>query len=421
MAVALVALVSRLLPIPLVMQLAPIAERAGIASDAADYYLPLAQSLANNGEFALEPGHPAHAFVPLYPLFLAALEVLGLSAPLPRTVVQALVGVVSLVLLFVWARLVAGPWPALIALGLAAALPDFAVYSYLDHSENLFIVFVLTALILGQTALASGNWRMWLLVGVTLGLAALTREFGLTLIVPFACAVLGYSGFRGAVPRVAVMALAVCLTILPWTLRNYRAFGELVPLSTKAGVNIYIGTLKGRYHPSDPRRNWAIEDPAQQAVDRKLHQDRDKEKNPVTASRLFLRAAWQNYRSDPWGQLLYMGRKAWLFWQANLGARHGQRIGYPVLAWVSEILYWVSLLAAISIVFIGRHMGRRAILPALLLAWTFLFHILVGEAEPRYHFVLLPSVLIFAGMTLASTLHDQRVNGATGLVRLLLG
>lgn len=420
-AVTLAALVLRLLPIPLVMRLAPIADRAGIASDTTDYYIPLAQNLARHGEFSLELGHPTHAFVPLYPLFLAGLEFLGLSSLLWRMLAHALVGAVVLVLLFVWARQVAGPTPALVAAGIAAALPDFAVYSYILHSETLFMAFVLAALILCRTALDRPDLRLWFLVGALVGLAALTREFGLTLLLPLACAAWLHAGLRQAVPRIAVMTLAVCLTLLPWTLRNYRAFGRFLILSSKAGVNIYVGTLKGRYHPSDPRRNWAIEDPAQQAVDRELRQITNEKLSALTASRFYLRAAWQNYRNDPWGQFLYLGRKAWIFWQPNLGVRHAQRIGQPVLAWVSEISYWLCLLAAAFIIFLRRRLDRRAILPALLLAWTFLFHVVVGEAEPRYHFALLPAVFIFAGMTLDFMLRSRRVNGAAGAVRLLLG
>ena len=99
---------------------------------------------------------------------------------------------------------------------------------------------------------------------------------------------------------------------------------------------------------------------------------------------------------------LYLGRKAGFFWQANVGLRHACRIGHRFLLGISEVLYWLCLLTAASAFLIRRRLDRRAVLPGLLVVLTFLFHLFVGEAEPRYHFNLLPAVFAFAGVSLAT-------------------
>jgi len=415
--VVLVALAVRMTPLPLIGRLIPGAQAAGFASDGTDYYSPLGHNLAVFHEFSLTPGQPTAAYVPLYPALLALLEVVGRSGPFALMSVQALLGALGLVLLFVWARQIAGAASALVGLGLAAVLPDFAVYSYLNMSENLFMVLMLAALVIWQTALEGEDLKRWALAGLLLGLAALTREFGVTLLLPLAGATWWHRGFRQAVLRVAVLTLASSLTILPWTLRNLGLFGEWIPLTSKGAVNIYVATLKGQYHPSDPRRNWALEDPSQEAVDQELKRDLAVSSSFSERNWLYLRSAWRNLTADPWGQVVYLGRKAGFFWQPNVGLRHVGRIGHTFLLGASEVSYWLCLVSAASIVLVRRRLDSRVVLPALLTAWTFLFHLCVGEAESRYHFALLPAIFVFSGMSLTGVVSFKPA-GSNGSVRM---
>jgi len=49
---------------------------------------------------------------------------------------------------------------------------------------------------------------------------------------------IGFLRILGRGVLVAALALAV---VAPWTYRNWRAFGEFVPISTNGGVNLWIG------------------------------------------------------------------------------------------------------------------------------------------------------------------------------------
>jgi len=395
-AVFALALLVRLLPLPLVLRVASRSAAQGFGTDSALVYLPLGRALAERGEFGLRPGEPTASFVPLYPLFLAGLDRLGLSGHTGRLVVQASLGAALLALVYAWVRRVAGERTAVLAALLAAIVPDFAVFSYLDLSENLSLLFVLGALLLFERATREPDARWWAWTGALLGLAALTREFCLTLLVPLAVVGVGGERTRGAWARVGVMAAACLVVILPWTARNYATFGELIPLTDKAALNFYIGTLKGRYHPSDPRRNWGLDGEGQTAVDARLKENLRAARSGHERDSLYLEASWRNLVDDPRGQAAYLVSKAGFFWQANVGLRHRERIGMAPLLAVSEALYWGSLAGAAVAVW-GSPAPRAPYRIAwALIGWTFLFHLFMGEAEPRYHFTLLPAIFALA-------------------------
>ncbi len=409
--VAAAALALRLLPLPVIAPLLVRVHETGFATDSTLYWLPMAHSLAEQGEFAYPAGEPTAIHVPLYPLLLACLVVLRLSDPIWVAAVQSVLGSGALLLLFVWVRQLAGAQAGLVAFVLAAMLPDFAVYSYLNMSENLSIVLVLGALVLFERALGREGFGLWAIAGVVLGLAALTREFSFTLLLPLGCAASVRAGFRRTAIGVATMGLACALTLLPWMIRNYRVFHAFIPLSTNGARGLYIATLKGDYNSSDPRRNGSLDDPRQAERFRLLRQALAIARTPAEERQLYLDAAWRNYLDDPQGQIVYLARKVIFFWQPNVGLRHRGRIGWTPLLAYSESFYWLCLLAAAYSLFVpdGRPFPRGTL--GLLIGWTFFFHMFVGEAESRYHFALLPPIFACAGVTLSRWLS---VVGRTG-------
>jgi 4-amino-4-deoxy-L-arabinose transferase-like glycosyltransferase len=81
--------------------------------------------------------------------------------------------------------------------------------------------------------------------GVLVGIASLTRTNGLLLLLPFALAFAPTHSRRR--PRSwglsAVVLLAACLTIAPWTVRNWTVFHSFIPISDESGY-----TLAGTYN-----------------------------------------------------------------------------------------------------------------------------------------------------------------------------
>jgi Tfp pilus assembly protein PilF/4-amino-4-deoxy-L-arabinose transferase-like glycosyltransferase len=91
----------------------------------------------------------------------------------------------------------------------------------------------------------SERWQSWGLTGVIFGLAALTRP-NILLVASILCLWMVWK-FRGSVTLYAklrrpfVFGLALVLTILPVTIRNYMVTGEFILISSQGGVNFYIG------------------------------------------------------------------------------------------------------------------------------------------------------------------------------------
>jgi len=81
------------------------------------------------------------------------------------------------------------------------------------------------------------------LTGVSLALTALTRPVFLSY-APFLCAALLFASERRPARQLAACALlvvAMVVTILPWTLRNYATYGKMIPVSSGFGTKLWQG------------------------------------------------------------------------------------------------------------------------------------------------------------------------------------
>ena len=188
------------------------------------------------------PDSPSAYRPPAWPYLLAGVyEVTGGRWTAGR-LTGALLGTLSVLLVYLIARAVFGGAVARWAGWLAAVVPPMVFLSGSLTVENLFVFLMLAAVWATVSARGSPHPLRWAaLAGVTGGLAALTRPNGLVLLIPVAVGLAAASGFtlrRPAVRTLAVPALALAvaaITIAPWTIRNAYAFGEFVPVTTHSG------------------------------------------------------------------------------------------------------------------------------------------------------------------------------------------
>lgn len=195
----------------------------------------------------------------LYVLFLAGVYAVTGPVPLVARVLQAvIVGVLHPWLAWRIGNRLFGPTAGLATAAVTAVYGYFVYYSGALVTESLYIVAVLWMLDVA-TALAfraspsmrAESMRPWLLLGLAAATATLLRQLFL-LLVPVVLAWTAWQLLRTrrpgealTVPAVAlrvVVALAVVgAAMLPWTARNYRAFGQMVPLNTNAGFVMFWG------------------------------------------------------------------------------------------------------------------------------------------------------------------------------------
>jgi 4-amino-4-deoxy-L-arabinose transferase-like glycosyltransferase len=180
---------------------------------------------------------------PLLPFFLASVyKLFGYSYIAPR-VVQSFAGAFTACLVFALANSLFSRRVALLA-GLGVALYPSLIYItgvfYVSCLETFLLALSLYLLALSHH---HDSWKVLLLSGVVIGLTALCRPASLTLLPFAACFVL--LAFPGRAFRRTVYALAlvgvVCITIVPWTLRNYAVYGQVIPIATGSGMFLWRG------------------------------------------------------------------------------------------------------------------------------------------------------------------------------------
>lgn len=186
--------------------------------------------------------YPTALHPPLWPGLLGLVSFFGGTSVLTHRLVGCVIGAIVVVLIGYLGRLVGGNRTGYVAAVLAACSPDLIGADGSLMSETLYGLFVVVALLI---AVRYGRrltpWAS-LALGVTLGLAALTRGEGLLFVLllalPLAATTLG--GRRLAC--IALVLVGVGVIVLPWTARNWMTFGKPVLISTNdstvlAGAN----------------------------------------------------------------------------------------------------------------------------------------------------------------------------------------
>ncbi len=207
-------------------------------------------------------GGPSALRGPAYPFALGAVYAVSGDSITAGRMFGALLGALTVLLLYLLTRRIWGPRIALIAASLAAAFPPLILISTELYSENLFIPLLLGAVLAVVRYRESSAIRWAALAGVLAGLAALTRGPGVIALLPL---ILGLwmirprLGIRALVGPLTAIACAV-LVIAPWTARNAVEFGRLIPIATSTGFG-----LAGTYNEdslNDPSATAAWRTPA---------------------------------------------------------------------------------------------------------------------------------------------------------------
>jgi 4-amino-4-deoxy-L-arabinose transferase-like glycosyltransferase len=229
-------------------------------------YLTLASYIAHTGDYSLSHASgsgaggtrgPSAYFAPGYPYFLALVDLIDGHAVRrdgaiqPARASQAVLGTITVALIGLVALELFGPVAGLIALILAAVYPVGIELAGTLVAESLLTPLVLAAVYAGLRVRRAGKpvtkygWVAG--AGVLTGLATLTHENAVLIILPLIAAV--WTARPRLEPRSlaapALLIVITALTIVPWTIRNAVVMHRFIPVSDETGI-----TLVGTYNPA---------------------------------------------------------------------------------------------------------------------------------------------------------------------------
>ena len=197
--------------------------------------------------------HPTAFFPPGYPLFLALVDLLGLTSRLSQLLASSLLGVGSIAMVGLLGRRVVGPAVGIVAATCAAFYPMFFGAEGALMSEALYLPLVLIALLLTYRLCRAPTRTGFLCLGVVIALAALTRSDG-ALLFPLLVIPLLFVHRRLRWRRRMALGLSAFVGFLafvsPWLIRNALTFHQ--PLWSNSTSTVIAGancpaSYYGRY------------------------------------------------------------------------------------------------------------------------------------------------------------------------------
>lgn len=193
---------------------------------------------------------PSASHPPLYSAYLAIWSLLGFETAGWHRVASCCLGVVTIVLVALVARRLAGDRAGLLAAVAAAVFPPLWIADGTIVAESLYAP-MMAAVVLAALRLAERrDVASAALLGVAIAVGALTRSEGFALVVLLVLPlllVLRSVSWRDRA-RLAVVAGVACVAVIsPWTIRNLQAFEEPVPLAYGAGYVMKIGNCDKTY------------------------------------------------------------------------------------------------------------------------------------------------------------------------------
>ena len=332
---------------------------------------------------------------PLYSVFIAAVwKVLGVHIG-PIFVAQAVLFAFTAALLARITMMVTGRVSLALLAGVLFSFDPLAlsqVHTIEAEPLEMFLL-VLAVLLLLRAVMRIGpgshHLRDVVLAGAVLGLATLARDVAAFIALALALALVVWWLLRDQRAKIRwglplAMVAAVCLVIAPWTVLNWRATGDFIPVSTLGGFNLWLGNnpatlraLRGPFPtqaavddynqylqvtlPTQQMRAWGPRYLAATTGDRQGYwlaaALREMERHPLTTAKLWAYKTWEFWR--PWLQpMAYSHREVlgsqlvevplYVFAMVGLVALFRRKAARPFLALVAAVALASSLVSTVS-------------------------------------------------------------------------
>lgn len=219
----------------------------------AKVYREMAAHLAD-GEGLSLPGvdtdelQPTAEHPPLFPGLLAVLDLLALDSPGGQRTVLALLSGLGVAVVALLGRRVGGPAVGIGAAGIAAVHPLWFQSAGMIMSEALHLVLVPAVVLAGARLAAQPGRRAALLLGATVGVAALNRpeSLGFLVVVGVPAIIMAARPWPRRVVLGGLVGVACLALVAPWVLRNEVQLGAPT-MATNSGKTLLGSNCTSAY------------------------------------------------------------------------------------------------------------------------------------------------------------------------------
>jgi 4-amino-4-deoxy-L-arabinose transferase-like glycosyltransferase len=223
----------------------------------------IAAGLGFSAPYSGAPIAPTAQQPPLYPVMLSAVfKVFGIySVPSlwAAILINILAGAVTAVLLYHVGKRHFSENVGILASWFWVLPWAFQTRAFSVSLTNAYLAALgVTILFLWLPQTLTTGWR-WLLFGIYSGLLVLLQPSILTIVVAYGIW-LARSHIHSR--RVLLSLVGLLLTLTPWTIRNYEAFGRFIPLRDNFGLELWVGNRPGMTGTLDFSGDFPDNDPS---------------------------------------------------------------------------------------------------------------------------------------------------------------
>jgi tetratricopeptide (TPR) repeat protein len=353
---------------------------------------------------------------PLYPCFLALLQIILGHNLWSIRVAQIVLGALSCGLLF-WVGKSLFSRAAGVAAGVVLSLYAPAIfYSGLIDKPALDLFLVSLLLVLLASAVKNFHWANWIGQGIVLAMLGLSRENALLLapvIVVWIWLAFQNHPLRTKLNWTGIFALGLVLVLLPVGLRNLFVGGEFTLTTSQLGPNFFIGNnpkADGTY--ASIRAAQGVSQFERKEATRLAEQAEGRSLSPREVSRYWLARSLDYIRSQPLGWLGLVGKKWLVVWNVREIEDSDDFYLYQQWSWLLRLLGSVghfgllAPLAAIGIFLTWNDWRRLWLFYAIIL--TLAFSVALFFVFGRYRFSMVPFLALFGGAGVVSAFDSLR-------------
>jgi hypothetical protein len=346
------------------------------------------------------PGDRPYSFIPLYPAYLAIINVLAEDSLILPVYLQALLQLVGIAALYAIGRLIFSRLTGILA-ALGLATYNYYIFYLPCFDQSLLTVpFFTLAIFFLLLYLRTHQDKGLLAAGITLATATLSRPT-ILVIYPIVLIWLYYQfkiqNSKLLLKQTALLVLPFLLFVAPITWHNYQVSGQFILMTDNADVNLFTGN-----NPDATGLDSLAHVQSQPAV------VRFQELFPrVAAGETTLTAEVLRYmREQPGDWLALTTHKTWL-WLAESDERLVSPF-FPLMVSQSHSLArlpleWRGLMAAALLgLLLARGKSHRQTAFLLLVYGTFSLATILFFIQLRFRLPFAPYVLLLASALLAS-------------------